>query len=49
MAWCGYMQEYQTKYALKEEEINRNFLNCLFIFGLQSLLVAMVGVEIFDP
>lgn len=46
MSFCGMIRPYQRYYGLTRQEANQNFYNCLFIFGLQMLLVALVGAEI---
>jgi hypothetical protein len=47
MTFLGYLTAYQEKYNVTKEANTQNFSNCLFIFGLQTALSALIALSIF--
>jgi hypothetical protein len=43
MSFCGYIEEVQAKYLMTKEEVASNFMNCLFLFGIQFALIVLIG------
>ena len=48
ITYLGFIIENQIKYDITKEINHQNFTNCLFIFGLQSILSFLVGMQIFE-
>jgi hypothetical protein len=45
LAYISYLIHNQNKYSLTREIRNTHFKRCLYIFGLQIVLVALLGLQ----
>ncbi|TNV72290.1 hypothetical protein FGO68_gene10053 [Halteria grandinella] len=48
ITYVSYMLENQAKYSLTKDAIHQNFTNSLYIFGFQTVLSFLVGLQFFS-
>lgn len=42
MAYVAYCKEIEVKYSISNQQLGRNFYSCLWIFGVEVTLIALI-------